>query len=363
MVQNMKNTQDNTDNTCKALWEFPPVPPDNFFSIINSNNDGARLLCLIGASVRLGIFDTLEDWKNEHDLEDIIQYPHPITDFVQSLIKTGLVEYKDGKIRNTPVASTYLTSHSPYFQGAYLEKSIQHLQDLWIPLSDILTSGPKIFVEEKFFADISLPSMAQNALCGRLQEVVNGVTSLSSFMNMKKMIDLGGGHGLYAIALACKNPNLSAIIFDLPGVVPLATGYIEKYHLEGRVKVMGGNFFSDPIGRDYDLILSSSNPSGKSPDMVGKISDALKKGGFFVSIQPGDENAPYDSLHELEFFLWTFDTATLPKKTWSKNKKFLTEEYRSALKDNGLTIRSVTRVSDPYIQDYGVTMMIAQKMG
>lgn len=357
----MKNTSDNTDNTCKALWEFPPVPPDNFFSIMNTFNHGARLLCLIGASVRLGVFDALEDWKSENEMEEIIPYPHPVTDFFQSLIKTGLVEHKEGKIRNTPVASTYLTSHSPYFQGAYLEKSIQHLQDLWLPLSDILTSGPKAFDEEQFFADLSLPSMAQNAMCGRLQEVVKGVTSLPTFMDMKKMTDLGGGHGLYALALACKNPNLTAVIFDLPGVVPLAKKYIEKYHLENRVQTKGGNFFSDPIGRDYDLILSSSNPSGKSPDMVEKISDALKTGGYFVSIQPGDETAPYDPLHELEFFLWTFDKVTLPKKTWSKNKKFLTDEYLTALKEHNLIVRSVTRVSDPYIRDYGVTMMIAQK--
>ena len=70
--------------------------------------------------------------------------------------------------------------------------------------------------------------MAQNTICGRLQEVVRKVTSLPSFFKMKKMIDLGGGHGLYAIALACHDPDLNATVFDLPGVIPLAEEYIKK---------------------------------------------------------------------------------------------------------------------------------------
>lgn len=357
----MKNLTDNLNTTCKALWESPPVPPDDFFSLVRNFNHGARLLCLVHASVRLGIFDILEEWRTEEEIGDYIKYPHPVTDYFQGLIKTGLVDYKDEKIRNTPVASTYLNRESPYFQGAYIEKSIQHLKDLWVNLSVIMNSGPVAYDEEVFFADLSLPSMAQNAICGRLQEVVSAVRSLPGFLKMKKMVDLGGGHGLYAIALACQNPNLIATVFDLPGVIPLAEEYIKRHEMSSRVKTKGGNFFEDPIGQDYDLILSSSNPSGKKPDMLGKISDALMPGGYFVSIQPGDEVAPYDPLHELEFFLWTFDKEDHPKQTWTKNKKFLTDEYLQALIENNLNICSITRVSDPYVKDYGVTMMIAQK--
>ncbi|HOL42380.1 MAG TPA: methyltransferase, partial [Methanospirillum sp.] len=222
----MKDAPYNPDNNCTALWEFPPVSPGSFFDMMNQFNQGARLLCLIDASVRLGIFDALTEWKSEKDIEDLIKYPHPVTDFVKSLVKTGFVEWNNGKIKNTTLASTYLTKQSPYFQGAYLEKSMQHIKDLWLGLSDILSSGPLSYNEEQFFANLSLPSMAQNALCGRLQEVVRSIVSLPTFSAMRKMIDLGGGHGLYAIALACKNPNLSAIIFDLPGVVTLAEQYI-----------------------------------------------------------------------------------------------------------------------------------------
>ncbi len=357
----MQNSSVNHEKKCKDLWDFPPVPPEQFFSTMNHFAHSAQFLCLIHASVKLRIFDHLEDWRTEKEIESVIAYPHPVTDYFNALIKTGLVDYEDGKIRNTRVASTYLTSHSPFFQGAFLDKSIRHLRDLWLNLSEILEQGPRYYDEEKFFADLSLPSMAQNALCGRLQQVVRKISQIPSFMNMRKMIDLGGGHGLYAIALACKNPDLSAIIFDLPGVVSLAETYIAKYHLESRVQTRGGDFFTDPIGEQYDLILSSSNPSGKSPEMVMKIAHALNEGGYFVNIQPGDEHTPYDPLHELEFLLWTFDKTCIPKTEWSKTKKFPTEEYLTTLSEYHLQIQSISQVTDPYIKNYHVTMMIAQK--
>ena len=212
----MNNTDNSQVNMCRSLWEFPPAPPEHFFSIINDLNHSARLLCLIVSSVRLGIFEALDEWQSEEDIEKIIAYPHPVTDIIQSLKDAELIVSKDGKIKNSPLSSIYLSEQSPYFQGAYLEKIIRHLKDLWINLPDLLKEGPVQYDEEQFFSELSLPSMAQNAKCGRLQRVVRAISSLPSFMSMNKMIDLGGGHGLYAIALACMNPSLHAIVFDLP---------------------------------------------------------------------------------------------------------------------------------------------------
>jgi predicted O-methyltransferase YrrM len=360
-MKNMDNNIDNDTNICRYLWEFPIEPAENFFSILNDCNRGARTLCLISASVKLGLFDYLDDWISEEEIEMIFSYPHPVNDFLLSLVESGLIEYKEGKYKNTKVSSVYLSRNSPYFQGAYLEKMNRHLKDLWIHLSDIINSGPVMYQEEEFFSELSLPSMAQNAMCGRLQSVVQAIASLPEFPTMKKMIDLGGGHGLYAIALACKNSTLNAIVFDLPGVIPLTKKYIHSYNLQERVLVQGGNFLTDNIGDNYDLIFSSSNPSGKSPDMIKKISKGLKPGGYFVTVQPGDETVAYDPINELEFSLWTFENIKIPKKSWSKNKKFLTEEYLNALNTHKLSVQSISRISDPYIKNYGVSMLIAKK--
>ena len=358
----MNNMNEFQKKFCQAVSELPSVPAESFFQAIHDLNTSARLLCLIIASVNLRIFDELNSWKRPEEIESMIRNPHLTPIIIQSLIHNGYLEERDGKIKNTRFADVFLSYDSPYFQGGYLKKINNHLKELWIPLDDIVKSGPVSYDEGVYFSEISLPSMAENSLCGRLQRVTKEITELPSFHRMKRMLDLGGGHGLYAIAAACKNPHLSAIVFDLPGVTGLADRYIQKYSMESQVITRAGNFFYDPIGRDYDLILSSSNPSGKNVHLIRTISEALVPGGFFINIQPGDDSQPSDLLNDLEWELWTFEGNTEPKKKWSKNKKFLTDEYQEALLSNGFSIYSISNIPDPYIKEYTVVMLIAEKV-
>lgn len=347
--------------TCEAMNEFPPESPELFFDYINSLYQSARQLSLISAAVQTGLFSKLEEW---HDIEEICKsFPNPdiIRQILIILVDMNLLQTDGERIKNRAMTSVFLRKGSPYFQRAYLAKIIRHLDDLWLELPKIMNEGPIRYPEESFFADLSLPSMAENAMTGRLQEVVQEVKKLPGFMEMRKMIDLGGGHGLYAIALACQNPDLKGVIFDLPGVVHLAKEYIDRYGMSDQVSIMGGDFFLDPIGSEYDIILSSSNPSGKSPDMLKKISAAMKRNGYFINIQPGDKEAPINLVNDLEWELWTFERSEIPKKSWVKKKEFITDSYRYALEESGLSVVSITDVRDPYIHGFYVTMLIAQK--
>lgn len=347
--------------TCDALSEYPPESPELFFDYINSLYQSARQLSLISAAVQTGIFSQLEEWQ---DIEEIIQsYPNPeIIRQILIILADMNILRKDGeRIKNGPMASVFLRKGSPFFQRAYLSKIIRHLDDLWLKLPNIVNDGPIRYPEEAFFAELSLPSMAENALTGRLQEVVRQVKELPGFMEKRKVIDLGGGHGLYAIALACQNPEIKGVVFDLPGVVHLAQEYIDRYGMSHQVTTMGGDFFLDPIGSQYDIVLSSSNPSGKSPDMLKKISMAMNMNGYFINIQPGDKEAPINLINDLEWELWTFEQSEIPKRSWGKKREFITDSYRNALDECGLSIVSITEVRDPYIRGFSVTMLIAQK--
>jgi methylase of polypeptide subunit release factors len=109
--------------------------------------------------------------------------------------------------------------------------------------------------------------MAENARCGVLQETIRIVMENVDFKNVKKMLDLGGGHGLYAIAFAKMNEKLQAFVFDLPSVTEKTKHFIEK-HEAPNVDLIPGDFFKDEIGNGYDLIFSSFNPGGKVPSLI-----------------------------------------------------------------------------------------------
>jgi predicted TPR repeat methyltransferase len=318
-------------------------------------------IAVIRAGIEAGIFRELEHSRSIPDLSRSLGVSEELlVPFCNLLCAMGFLREEDGFYHNSGLASTYLFDGSPYAQICYLKKISRMVEDLWEHLPAILQAGPVSYTREDFFDGFILPSMAENALTGRLQRTVHAVCALTGFSSFRKMIDLGGGHGLYAIALAKMNPSLEAIVFDLPRVVPLADDYIRRYAAV-RVRTEPGDFFRDDIGKGYDLVFSSSNPSGKSIELLDKITAALNPGAYFVNVQSDDEGErdPYSAL---EWQLWTLDHR--PKgeqRTFTKEQPFLTPEYRDALASHGLSVLSEQKVRDDYHPRATVTMIIARK--
>lgn len=345
----------------RSLLDRPPVHPNEFFSLVAQWNESAQILCAVTAAGKSGLLDFLKIPRTREEITNQFPFPDIMFPLIEVLHDAKVILVSNEMYSASNLAKCYFSSGSPYQQIAYLDKLLWHIRDLWLDLPDILKNGPKHYDEQEFFASYSLPSMAANALTGRLQDVTAAVIALPNFPRARRMIDLGGGHGLYALSLALCNTALEAVVFDMPEVIPLTRSYIHAYHLESQVSVMGGNFFTDDIGADYDIILSSSNPSGKSPEMIVKIASALRQGGYFVNIQPGDHEPVRDAGNQLEWELWTFSGEQIPKSMWGKKKGFFTREYQQAVLDAGLRICTDTEIEDPYIKGYSVTLMIAEK--
>jgi hypothetical protein len=250
------------------------------------------------------------------------------------LCECGFLVMNEKKYSNTKLTNTYLVSDSPFSQLNYLndmERSIA----MWEKLDEIITNGPVIVDKQSFFGDRVIHSMAENARCGMLQEVVDTIMENIDFDSARKMVDLGGGHGLYSIALTGQNENLKAFVFDLPQVTEHTKKYAEKYGTD-QVDVIPGNFFTDEIGTEYDIVFSSLNPGGKVPDLIPKIVSALKTGGVFVNRQVPGEDA--NSLEALNWNMWTFDDTKKSGALYSFDNSVSLEEYIEILKSNGLDV-------------------------
>lgn len=75
------------------------------------------------------------------------------------------------------------------------------------------------------------------------------VAEAVDFARFKKVIDIGGGHGLLLKMVLAKAPHATGILFDLPGVVEGAT------NLPDRMTAHGGDFFGGvPSGGDCYLL-------------------------------------------------------------------------------------------------------------
>ena len=72
------------------------------------------------------------------------------------------------------------------------------------------------------------------------------------------LLDIAGGSGIYACALAAKNPHLRTTVLERPPVDRIATECIAKQGCTDRVSVHAGDIFADPLPTGFDVHLWSN---------------------------------------------------------------------------------------------------------
>lgn len=171
--------------------------------------------------------------------------------------------------------------------------------------------------------------------------------------NALKMLDIGGAHGLYSVALCKKNPGLSSTILDLPPAVEKAKPILEKYKMGDRIKHLAGNVLTEDLGNEiYDLILMASvahHFTNEENKLVAKKAfRALKPGGVFtiMEVLRTDEiKSNGDMLSALgDFFFALSSTSGIWSlqeiKQWQKEAGFIPFK-----KNTFLTIPGYTAIS------------------
>ncbi len=74
--------------------------------------------------------------------------------------------------------------------------------------------------------------------------VAEQVTAAYDFSRHKRLLDVGGGEGVFVRAVRAASPRLDVALFDLPAVAARATDVLTH----------GGNFFEDALPTGFDLI-------------------------------------------------------------------------------------------------------------
>lgn len=102
----------------------------------------------------------------------------------------------------------------------------------------------------------------------------------------KKLLDIGGASGTYTMAFLKEYPNLTATIFDLSDVIPMARERIGKTKVAKRVKFYAGDFDCDALPKGHDLALLSAiihqNSRKENRALYKKIFKALDDGGTLL---------------------------------------------------------------------------------
>lgn len=172
----------------------------------------------------------------------------------------GLLRQQNGVFEVTELAANYLVKGAdwdlrPYF-SSLKERPISK------DLLEILKTG-KMFswgseqTEEDWAKAMEKPGFAQSFTAGmdsRGACMAPVVAEKLDCLRYKNLLDIAGGSGIYACAIAALHPHLRATVFEKPPVDQITRYAIEKKGLAERVSVVGGDMFDGlPVGFDMHL--------------------------------------------------------------------------------------------------------------
>ena len=208
-----KMVKNNNHVNGKALAQLPHMPAEPLYGSWEQVVRGYKQFCTMAAAVRLRIFDHLVELRQPMDLAAQLNAdPKMIADLCNLLADMDLlVRYEDGFLVSA-LSRTYLCSDSAWFQEEVI-KNIFSGFGLWQQLDLICIQGPIQVDESDFFENNLVDSLAAEILTGELQQTVAAVVRQPEFALVQIMLDIGGGHGLYAMALT-KQKKISRLLFS-----------------------------------------------------------------------------------------------------------------------------------------------------
>lgn len=102
-------------------------------------------------------------------------------------------------------------------------------------------------------------------------------------LRFQRMLDIGGASGTWTAAFLRAVPEATAVLFDLPDVVPLARHRLTGAGMIDRVTLVAGDFYTDvlPGGADFAWLsaIVHQNSREQNRTLYAKIHFALAAGG------------------------------------------------------------------------------------
>ncbi len=216
----------------------------------------------------------------------------PVDVMLTLFVAMELLVRRGDAVELTPLAREHLVATSPWFIGPYYASLRERpvCRDLLVVLR---TGRPANWGSQQNAADwhraMETEDFANSFTAGMDCRGVLLSQALARRLDLsgrRHLLDLGGGSGVYACALAAHFPNLRATVVDKPPVDRIAARAIERRGFASRVTVHAQDVFAGDLPAGADVHLWSNvlhdwdEPEVR--ELIARSAAALTEGGLFV---------------------------------------------------------------------------------
>lgn len=198
---------------------------------------------------------------------------------MELLVKTG-EEY-----RQTETAREFLDTRSPRSIG-YIIRHHHRLMASWTELPEAVRTGRPRLDRQQRATDPQGREDFLMAMFNLASAIAPGLAKAVDLSGRRRLLDLGGGPGTYAVHFCLENPELTATVFDLATSRPFAESVSRRFGVSDRVHFVAGDYFQDAVPGGFDVAWLSQILHAEDPDgclaILGKAVGALRPGGMVL---------------------------------------------------------------------------------
>ena len=204
----------------------------------------------------------------------------------------GFIEGAEG-IRITEMGREHLVKGSPWFLGPYympvkdtaITTSFIHVLKTGKPANwqakDAGGDWHESMRDPEFAKEFTGLMNCRGLLFGqKLAEAIGSILGKRT-----RLLDVGGGSGIYSAAICAAHPQLTATVFEQDPVDGIVEAEIVRHGLEGRISVKTGDMFLDEWPEADVVLLSNVLHDWDGPEvgeLFAQAAKALAPGGLLV---------------------------------------------------------------------------------
>ena len=252
-------------------------PVRNLDDLLALGSGYQKSMILFG-SVRLGVFRGLADGPLGASslAQKIGANPFRLEILLDALVALGLIHKTGGRYRLSAAAKEFLLPGERSREAILLH--VMSCWSDWGNLVEKIRGGRKKPGRESGFQENFIRGMGESS-----RERAHATVRKFPLKDGERLLDLGGGPGMYAAAWAKTYPGAEIFLFDLPETLRVTRKIIAEDGNVGRIRLLRGDFLKDSVGGPYDFVwISQILHAFAEKDcigLLGKARDALAPGG------------------------------------------------------------------------------------
>jgi len=256
-LRRMQMLLEQTEKMTAAPHQGTPRPHEVIVQLLF----GKHIAYSVSAMARLGVADQMGDYPADIDTlaQKVGAQPDALYRVMRALAGAGVVEQTSSRsFRLTAVGQALKTDAPICMRHTAMQMGDPWSTRPWEYFTETIRTGidgvTQAFGKNVFELLAEEPEQAEHfnqSMSAYSAATIDAIAGGYDFSGIRRLADVGGGHGKLLSAILERNPQMTGVVYDLPEVV---AGASKPEHLTGcgeRISFEGGSFFDRvPSGCD-----------------------------------------------------------------------------------------------------------------